>query len=248
MPLLRDEDVAIWVCPHGTTSDVIEYKAQGPLPNAKVCGAHGEAYLRRCPNSECSSPVYHPSDLDENFHKPCGATIPWAEPRRSYSDLFGYEPLNSRLIGTGSYLGTVKPAIVPELTAQERQDLIAPPSERLPGERVRVPMSKQASGEGEPPREAQRWLEKATEPMKATEPLLGPTYRDLKRTTWDQLEHGQITRIDPPTPQRLVKFLTDPVYRGMQSAIEKFVMGLVLTALAAAAALALLLLRSALQL
>lgn len=60
-------------------------------------------------------------------------------------------------------------------------------------------------------------------------------YKDLKRTTWDQLERGEVVRVDPPAPQRVVKFLTDPVYRGMQSGIEKFVMGLVLAGLATGA-------------
>ena len=144
MATLRNEDVAIWVCPYGCSADVVEYGASGPLPNAKVCGMHGRPLIRRCPNVECPNPVYHPSDLDQNFHRPCGARIPWADRRRETAEaMLEYDAFISRLIGTGSYLGNRKPTLIPELTPQERQDLIVPPSDHLPAERVRTPVNEQ---------------------------------------------------------------------------------------------------------
>src|SRR6266850_1802071 len=137
MGTVTDKDIAIWVCPYGYTPDVIEFSAGGPEPQVKGCGAHGEPYITRCATPDCTHPTYHPSDLDENSHKPCLAKIPWADTRRAEAELVGYEPLNSTLLGSE----------LPELTLEERQDLIVPPSERLPAKRVRTPLTKQAPGQ-----------------------------------------------------------------------------------------------------
>ena len=89
MPLLADKDVAIWVCPHGDTNDVLEYPIGQAEPAAAGCGLHGERFYRRCPNEECPHPLYHPSDLDDNFHKPCRMKIPWASGRYEHAQLLG---------------------------------------------------------------------------------------------------------------------------------------------------------------
>lgn len=101
MSTVQDSDIAIWVCPHGYSADVLELAVGGPEPKAEGCATHGEPYIKRCPKSDCPSPVYHPSDLDANYHKPCRSQIPWAETRSAAARaLMEHDPFNSNLLGT----------------------------------------------------------------------------------------------------------------------------------------------------
>jgi hypothetical protein len=187
MATVQDKDIAIWVCPHGYTHDLIEFPVGSAEPNAKVCGAHGEPYVKRCPNQDCPSPIYHPSDLDENYHKPCGAGIPWANERRANAQaLMEHDAFNSTLLGRD----------VPELTPEERQDVITPPSGRLPAERVQLPRRKK-------------------DPPKVT-PTRGTYASDLPDRWTDLLKQG-----GPPvrksqqvwTPPPPMKFVKKPWWR-----------------------------------
>ncbi|MEK6227566.1 MAG: hypothetical protein AABM40_14895 [Chloroflexota bacterium] len=165
MSTTQDSDIGIWVCPHGYSADVIEYAIGGPEPNAAGCPTHGEEYIKRCTQADCPSPVYHPSDLDASYHTPCRATIPWAETRGAAARaLMEHDPFNSKLLGTKKrdfglehlvrkrYFGGRSPGestpAPRDLTPEERQDLITPPSERLPAESVRTPEPKEKA----PPR------------------------------------------------------------------------------------------------
>ncbi len=132
MPLLRDEDVAIWCCPKADLYQVIEFKVGDPQPIRKFCGKCTEPYVTRCPNTDCPHPTYHPSDVYNDAHPPCRARIPWADARNRAID--AGPGFRSRLVGTGSYMGPQLPsyAPLPEMTPEERQDLIVPPSVRLP--------------------------------------------------------------------------------------------------------------------
>lgn len=156
--------------PEGDPYDVIELAAGGLNPDAKVCGRHGEPYYKECPNADCPHQTYHPSDSYENFHKPCGEKIPWADARNG-----------SVIVGLGYQSQLLREvARVRELTAAEQQDLIMPPSGRLPADRVRPPKSRQIQGQDEMPH-AERW----------------------QKTTWNDLEQGRVVRVEPPPPPLL---------------------------------------------
>src|SRR3954466_4728644 len=128
MATTQDKDIAIWVCPHGSSSDVIELPIGVKDPIDRACGMHGEPFIKQCPNQDCSEPTYHPSDLDRRYHH-CGERIPWADSRsKTAKALLEYDTFNSRYVGRE----------YPDLTSGERQDLIVAPSERRPAESVRT--------------------------------------------------------------------------------------------------------------
>jgi hypothetical protein len=153
MSTYQEDDVTIWVCPHGNSADVIEFPDGGKEPIDQACASNGEPFIKRCPRAGCPDPTYRVKDLDRRYHH-CGEGIPWADARsESAKALLEYDTFNSR------YLGRVKRADTSaaeeiirsrskaqELTPRERQDLIVPPSGRLPAERVRI------ANEKEPPR------------------------------------------------------------------------------------------------
>jgi hypothetical protein len=132
MPILRDEDVGVFVCPNADIYDIVEYPLDKPPPAAQFCGKCGEAYIKRCAGQGCTDRVYHPSDVYKNVHSTCGTKIPWAEARNRTID--AGPGFHSKLVGTGSYMGGPFTRLEPkwEMTPQERQDLINPPSGRLP--------------------------------------------------------------------------------------------------------------------
>jgi hypothetical protein len=150
MSTYQENDVAIWVCPHGNSADVIDFPVGGKDPIEQACATHGEPFLKRCPRAGCPDPIYRVKDLDRQYHH-CGEEIPWADARSETAKAFlEYDMFNSR------YLGRVKRADTsaaeeiirslskpPELTPQERQDLIVPPSGRLPAEKVRIAKEKE---------------------------------------------------------------------------------------------------------
>jgi hypothetical protein len=164
MSTVQDTDVAVWVCPHGYSVDVLEFAVGGPEPKAEGCPTHGETYIKRCPKSDCPSPIYHLSDLDANYHRPCRTKIPWAEMRSAAARaLMEHDPFDSKLLGTkktdhafGDFVRKryfpseklAEPLTSRELTAEERQDLIVPPSGRLAAESVRMSEPRKV----EPPR------------------------------------------------------------------------------------------------
>jgi hypothetical protein len=159
MSTVSDGDIGLWVCAHGYSPDVLEYQIGGEEPKAAGCAMHGEPFIKRCPATDCPSPIYHPSDMDAKFHTPCRTKIPWAELRHETAlALMEYDPFNSKLLGTKKknfafdklvgerYFGQKPNDAVPaELTPDERQDLVVPPSERLPAERVRRPRRQEES-------------------------------------------------------------------------------------------------------
>jgi hypothetical protein len=135
VPILADQDVAIWCCKNADVYQVIEFKVGDPEPIQKFCSKCGDRFVTRCPNKSCPHPTYHPSDVNANVHGPCGSKIPWGE-ARNRAVIIG-PGFHSKLLGSGSSMGksTPRPS-TPELTAQERQDLIVPPSARLPAPSV----------------------------------------------------------------------------------------------------------------
>ena len=206
----QDGDIGIWVCPHGYSPDVIEYAIGGPEPKAAGCPSHGEEYIKNCPKPDCPSPIYHPSDLDASYHKPCRTQIPWARIRASTArTLMEHDPFQSKLKGTTkrdfafekllhSRYGdserraeTAPPAR--DLTQEERQDLISPPSGRLPAESVRTSEPTQ----NEPPRiTAHRGTE-----SKLSEPDLTPKNVDpsrLLRKSGQVWKPGPMPRVVKP--------------------------------------------------
>lgn len=142
MSTVQDGEIAIWVCPED--HEVKEWPFPGgPPPDREICGECGKDYVKRCPNTECPNPIYHWTDHDTKFHA-CRTAIPWAfyaEQRPQWdwpahqSLLVGRTTLShaERFIQDRYFpVNQVKVEIPKELTPQERQDLIVPPSERLP--------------------------------------------------------------------------------------------------------------------
>jgi len=140
--------------------------------------------------------------------------------------------------------GTFESAAVPELATNKEK---IPFTSDVRGAAPKRPISKQVSDTERPPEQARNSLERATEPTVEKKVTAPSKWNDLKSTTWNQLERGEVVNVDPPAPKRLVKFLTDPVHRGMQSGTEKAVMGGVLAVLIALVGLMLAFVRSALQ-
>jgi hypothetical protein len=157
MSSYQDEEIAIWVCRHGNSADVVEFPVGEREPVDQACASHGEAFVRRCPNKKCPAPIYHRTDLDRRFHH-CGEQIPWAESRAETARvMMEHDPFNSKFVGRPkpvpgifeSLLSTTFNTRPPrDLTPRERQDLITPPSGRLPVESVRIAEVKKK----EPPR------------------------------------------------------------------------------------------------
>lgn len=250
MSSATDKDIAIWVCPSGYTHDVLEFPIGSAEPDAKVCGTHGEPFHKRCPNPDCPSPTYHPSDLEQIFHKPCGLKIPWAETRREYAQI-DYEPFNSTLIGRTfrkpatkaeefireRYFPSTEP--VRELTPGERHDLIVPPSGRLPNEWVRPKRTK-----NEPPRiTAHRGTgSHLSEPDLIPATQFEPR-RDMSRfidaastreSTNQETRHGvtHVARQGGPVWRRVLRGLWDLFFGSLQNAIGGLILILILIALA----------------
>jgi len=201
MSTVQDVEVAIWVCPEGTSADVVEFPVGTTPPNVAGCGTHGHAFIKRCPSADCPDPAYHWSDLDRKFHQPCRTKIPWADSREETARaLMEYDNYHSALVG---YEAKPKPG--------------APPK------------SKQPLGQDEMPH-TKTWLDRATgerAPRKtrfdtSEHPAEGLKWDELKKTTWDQLERGEVVRVDPPTRvwRSVVGFFTDPVGKGAQDVIR----------------------------
>lgn len=207
MAIVRDEEQAVWVCSHGTSECVEEFPVRGPEPRAAGCGGHGEALSKRCPNEGCPDPLYHPSDLNREFHRPCQAQIPWAAEKRSAADaLLEYDFYQSAWVG------------------RERPEPI----------KSEPPKSKQPKDQGEMP-ESQLWLERATSPSAPSpetklgeKPLdeFGRRRRDVEIAVPLLTMAG--TPPPPAWPVRLLRAVTAPMGQGTLDGIRLVAIGVVL--------------------
>lgn len=216
MEIYRDDEIAIWACRLGNSADVVEFPLDAPRPIDQACASHGDHLIRSCPNMKCRAPTFHPSDLERTYHH-CGEKIPWAEQRSGTARaMMEHDPFNSKFVGRPkpqrglfeSLLDTTFAGSAPrELSPQERQDMITPPSGRLPAERARPPVSRQAEGQS-PPFAAQEWLERATRAEKETLPKgapLRPTGTDVSAPRYRSEE----VWVPPPS----TKIVTPPRWK-----------------------------------
>jgi len=202
MATTQDKDVAIWVCPHGSSSDVKEIPEGTEEPVDRVCGSHGEMFIKQCPNPECSEPTYHPSDLDRRYHH-CGEKIPWADSRAETARaLMEYDTFNSRYLGRE----------LPELTPEERQDLIVPPSERLPAQILRTPTQRKRS---DPP----------STPVRTTSLNLPDNWTDLLRQSPGSRKVRSTDVWVPPPMPKLLKTEPTTKWRRFSSGVGSFLFG-----------------------
>lgn len=238
MSTTQNEDIAIWVCPEGTSRDVKEFPVGGREPDVKVCGTHGKPYIRRCPNAECPRPIYHPDDLEKSFHEPCGTKIPWAESRRETAEaLMENDPFNSSLLGkhklsdaekliremksrgNASRDSGLKTLNVSPGLSQADRDLIVPPSEHRPaGEDRRA--------EYRTPRKM-RFDTTPSNGQAVPEAAAGITWGKLEGegTTWKDLENTKLVRVQQATPSEARVEETRRWWRGL-SATVKWVLGI----------------------
>jgi hypothetical protein len=99
MEAYRDNEIAMWVCRHGSSADVVEFPLDERRPIDQACASHGEELIRRCPNEKCPASTYHPSDLERRYHH-CGEKIPWAESRAEMAKaMMEHDSFNSKIVG-----------------------------------------------------------------------------------------------------------------------------------------------------
>lgn len=127
MGTVQEKDIAIWVCPEGSSSDVKEFSAGGKEPEVRACRSHGKPFYKRCPSTNCPHPTYHWSDLDAQFHEPCGTRIPWATMRSETARvLMEHDDYHSALIGRS-------------LPEEAKEEHLTPPVTPPPGSMYRRP-------------------------------------------------------------------------------------------------------------
>lgn len=122
-----------------------------------------------------------------------------------------YEPFKSRLLGTDE-LATMSYRPLRELSAQERKDLIVPPSGRLPMESVRLPAAK----------------------ANPTGIIWGQL--EGMGTTWDDLENTKLVRVQQSSPVAASANATKRWWHGL-SGVGKWLVGIVGTIIAGVAVL-----------
>jgi len=182
MSRYEDGDLAIWVCP--ADHEVREFPLDGPEPDRTVCSECGKDYVQRCPNSGCPSRAYHWTDHPTKFHK-CREPIPWSwwhDQRAGEWPEHRSKLLGTRKLSDAEKLIKSRTSASPSgLSYQERQDLIAPPSER-------TPISSNVASE----------TSTRDSPARAQQDDARQTWDGLERKpqTWDELERK--SRIDAP--------------------------------------------------